>query len=155
LFYYKAKSYKKNLREMIAIFGEFRDSQLQIEQESRRSARQPAKEVLSDTGSDQDKGFEAADEFNRRLEAAADLTANEPDATVRLPETSQKKDAWVHFDKDQGQETIPVGTERQEQVETNTESDSSEDTSSGDDELEKLKQQLAKRIKKRRFLRSN
>ncbi len=78
---------------MIAIFGEFRDSQLQIEQESRRSARQPAKEVLSDTGSDQDKGFEAADEFNRRLEAAADLTANEPDATVRLPETSQKKDA--------------------------------------------------------------
>ncbi len=49
----KTKSYKKNLREMIAIFGEFRDSQLQIEQESRRSVRQSAKEVLSDTGSDQ------------------------------------------------------------------------------------------------------
>jgi len=139
----KAKSYKKNLREMIAIFGEFRDSQLQIEQEGRRSARQPAKEVLSDTGSDQERGFETADEFNRRLEAAAELIADEPDATVRLPETSQKKDARVHFDQDQGQEATPVGTGRQEQVETNTESDSFGDTSSGDDELEKLKQQLA------------
>jgi hypothetical protein len=139
----KAKSYKKNLREMIAIFGEFRDSQLQIEQEGRRSARQPAKEVLSDTRSDQERDFETADEFNCRLEAAVALTANEPDATVRLPETSQKKDARVHFDQDQGQEATPVGTGRQEQVEANTESDSSGDTSSGDDELEKLKQQLA------------
>jgi hypothetical protein len=139
----KAKSYKKNLREMIAIFGEFRDSQLPIEQEGRRSERQPAKEVLSDTGSDQERGFETADEFNRRLEAAVELTDQEPEATVRLLETSQKKDARVHFNKDQGQEVTPVGTGRQEKVEANTESDSSEDTSSGDDELEKLKQQLA------------
>ncbi len=58
-------------------------------------------EVLSDTGSDQEKGFETADEFNRRLETATELTADEPDATVRLPETSQKKDARVHFDQDQ------------------------------------------------------
>jgi hypothetical protein len=139
----KAKGYKKNLREMIAIFGEFRDSQLQIEQEGRRSAHQPAKEVLSDTGSDQEKGFEIADEFNRRLEAGVDLTANEPDATVRLPETTQKKDARVHFDKEQGQEATPVGTGRQEQIKANNQSESSEDTSSGDDELERLKQQLA------------
>jgi hypothetical protein len=128
---------------MIAIFGEYRDSQLQIEQEGRRSARQPAKEMLSDTGSDQDKGFETADEFNCRLEAAVDLTANEPDATVRLPETTHKKDARVHFDNEQGREATPVGTGRQEQREANSQSESSEDTTSGDDELENLKQQLA------------
>ncbi len=105
----KTKSYKRNLREAIAIFGEFRDSRLQIEQQKRRSERQPAKEVLSDTGSDQEKGFETADEFNRRLETATELTADEPDATVRLPETSQKKDARVHFDQGQGrsQEALP------------------------------------------------
>ena len=34
----KTKSYKRNLREAIAIFGEFRDSRLQIEQQRRRSA---------------------------------------------------------------------------------------------------------------------
>jgi len=142
----KTKSYKRNLREAIAIFGEFRDSRLQIEQQQRkRSERQPAKEVLSDTGSDQEKGFETADEFNRRLETATELTADEPDATVRLPETSQKKDARVHFDQGQGQETTPVVTERQEQLETNTESDSSGDTSSVDEELEKLRQQLAQK----------
>jgi hypothetical protein len=49
----------------------------------------------------------------------------------------------VHFDQGQGQEATPAGTGRQEQVEANTESDSSGDTSSGDDEVEKLKQQLA------------
>jgi hypothetical protein len=139
----KAKSYKKNLREMIAIFREFRDSQLQIEQEGRKSECQSAKEVLSDTGSDQEKGFETADEFNRRLQAAADLTANEPDATVRIPETTQRKDARMHFDNEQGQEVRPVGTGRQEQIEANSRSESSEDTASGDDKLEILKQQLA------------
>jgi hypothetical protein len=51
----------------------------------------------------------------------------------------------VHFDQGQGQESTPVGTGRQEQVETNTESDSSGDTSSVDEELEKLKQQLAQK----------
>ncbi len=61
------------------------------------------KEVLSDTGLDQEKGLETADKFNHRLEAAVDLTANEPDATVRLPETTHKKDARVHFDNEQGQ----------------------------------------------------
>jgi hypothetical protein len=99
--------------------------------------------VLSDTGSDQEKGFETADEFNHRLEAAVDLTANEPDATVRLPDTTQKKDARVHFDKDQGQEATPARTGRQEQIAANIQSDSSEETSSGDDELENFKQQLA------------
>jgi hypothetical protein len=135
----KAKSYKKNLKEMIAIFGEFRDSQLQIEQEGRRSERQSAKEVLSD----QEKGFEISDEFNRRLEAAVDLTANEPDTTVRIPETTQRKDARVHFNNEQGQEVRPADTGRQEQIEANNQSESSEDTASGDDELEILKQQLA------------
>jgi len=47
----KAKGYKKNLREMIATFGDLRDSQLQKEAEKRK-AEQSGKEVLSDTGSD-------------------------------------------------------------------------------------------------------
>ncbi len=128
---------------MIAIFGEVRDSQLQKELEGRRSARQSAEEVLSDTDSDQEKGFETAYEFNHRLEAAVDLTANEPDATVWLPETTHKKDARVHFDNEQGQEARPVGTGRQEQIEKYNQCESSEDTTSGDDKLENLKQQLA------------
>jgi hypothetical protein len=73
---------------MIAEFGDSRDSQLQIEQLQRETEQQSAKEVLSDTGSDQEKGFETADEFNRRLNEAAGLTSDEPDATVVLPETT-------------------------------------------------------------------
>jgi hypothetical protein len=78
----KAISYKKNLSELIATFGEFRDSQLQIEQAQRETEWQSAKEVLSDTGSDQERGFETADEFNRRLDEAAGLTSDEPDPTL-------------------------------------------------------------------------
>jgi hypothetical protein len=72
------------LKELTAIFGEYRDSQLQIGQEKKESECKSAKEVLSDTGSDQERGFQTADEFNRRLDEASGLTANEPDATVRL-----------------------------------------------------------------------
>ncbi len=49
----------------------------------------------------------------------------------------------MHFDNEQGQEATPVGTGRQEQTEANRQSESSEDKTSGDDELENLKQQLA------------
>jgi hypothetical protein len=73
----KAKGYKKNLKELIAIFGYHRDSQLQIEQEKRETERKSAKEVLSDTGSDQERGFQTADEFNRRLDEVAGLTTDE------------------------------------------------------------------------------
>jgi hypothetical protein len=128
---------------MIAIFGEFRDSQLQIEQDRRKSEHQSAKEVLSDTGSDQEKGFETPNEFNRRLEEAAGLTADEPDATVMLPETTQRKDARVHFEDEQGQQANTVNTGEQEQIETNSQAESSEDTATGDDESEITKQQLA------------
>jgi hypothetical protein len=121
----KAKSYKKNLKELIAIFGDYRDSQLQIEQEKRETECRSAKEVLSDTGSDQERGFQTADEFNHRLDEVAGLTTDEPDATVRLPETTQRKDARVHFDNDQGQEARPVGTGEQVQIETNSQADSS------------------------------
>ncbi len=124
-------------------FGEFRDSQLQIEQDQRKTELQSAKEVLSDTGSDQERDFETADEFNHRLDEAAGLTTDEPDATVMLPETTQRKDARVHFDDEQGQQANTVVTGEQEQIETNSQAESSEDTASGDDELEILKQQLA------------
>ncbi len=43
--------------------------------------------MLSETGSDQGQGFETADEFNQRLNEAAGLTTDEPNATVVLPET--------------------------------------------------------------------
>jgi hypothetical protein len=135
----KAKSYKKNLKELIAIFGDHRDSQLQIEQDRRETERRSAKEVLSDTGSDQERGFQTADEFNRRLDEAAGLTTDEPDATVRFPDTTQRRDARVHFDNEQGQEARPVGTGEQEQIETNSQAQSSEDTVSGNYELEILK----------------
>jgi hypothetical protein len=95
---------------LIAIFGDYRDSQPQIEQEKRETECRSAKEVLSDTGSGQERGFQAADEFNPRLDEVAGLTTDEPDATVRLPETTQRKDARVHFDNEQGQEARPVGT---------------------------------------------
>jgi hypothetical protein len=127
---------------MIAIFGDYRDSQLQAEQEKRESERRSAKEVLSDTGSDQERGFQRADEFNRRLDEAAGLTIDEP---VRLPETTQRKDGRVHFDNEQGQEARPVGTGEQVPLETNEQAESSEDTVSGDDELDILKQELAVR----------
>jgi hypothetical protein len=79
----KAKGYKKNIREMIATFGDLRDSQLQREAEKRK-AEQSGKEVLSDTGSDQGRGFETADEFNQRLNEAAGLTPDEPDDFLEL-----------------------------------------------------------------------
>jgi hypothetical protein len=149
----KAKSYKKNLKEVIAIFGDYRDSQLQIEQLARETEHKSAKEVLSDTGSDHERCFQTANEFNRRLDEAAGLTADEPDATVRLPETTQKKDARVHFDAEQGQEARPVGTGQQVRLETNSQQDSSEDTASGDDELDILKQELAMRDYQEKVLR--
>ena len=69
---------------MIAIFGDFRDSQLQKEAE-KKQAEQSGKEVLSDTGSVLVRGFETGDEFNLRLNEAASLNPDEPDATVILP----------------------------------------------------------------------
>ena len=110
----KARGYKKNLRELIATFGDFRDSQLQKEAD-RKKAEQSGKEVLSDTGSDQGKGFETADEFNQRLNEAAALTSDEPDATVILPGTTHRRDARVHFDDEQEQEANTVNTGRQQQ----------------------------------------
>jgi hypothetical protein len=85
---------------MIATFGEFRKNKLQIEQDQRKIECQSAKEVLSDTGSDQERGFATADEFNHRLDEAAGLTTDEPDATVMLPETTQGRDARVHFNNE-------------------------------------------------------
>jgi hypothetical protein len=111
----KAKGYKKNLRELIATFGDLRDSQLQKEVEKRKAERQSEKEVLSDTGSDQGRGFETADEFNQRLNEAAGLTSDEPDATVILPGTTQRRDARVHFDDEQEQEVDTADTGRQQQ----------------------------------------
>ncbi len=81
--------------------------------------------------------------FNRRLDKTAGLTADEPDATVRLTDATQRKDARVHFDAEQDQEVRPVDTGEQEQLETNSQQDSSEDTALVDDELEILKQELA------------
>jgi len=54
--------------------------------------------MLSDTGLDQGRGFESADEFNQRLNEAAGQTTDEPDATVVLPERIQRRDCRVHFD---------------------------------------------------------
>jgi len=136
----KAKGYKKNLRETIATFGDLRDSQLQKEAE-KRIAEQSEKEVLSDTGSDQGRGFETADKFNQRLNKAAGLTSDDPDATVVLPGTTHRRDARVHFDNEQEQEVETVGTGRQGQTETNSQ-ESSDGTASDEDELALLKQQL-------------
>ncbi len=119
---------------MIATFGDFRDIQLQKEQEQSEAEQQSGKEVLSDTGSDQGRGFETADEFNQRLNEAAGLTPDEPDATVVLPGTTQWRDARMHFDDELGQEVDTAGTGQQEQIETNSHSESSEDIASGDDE---------------------
>jgi len=138
----KTKGYKKNLRELIATFGEFRDSQLQKEA-AKRKAEQSEKEVLSDTGSDQGRGFETADEFNQRLNEAASLNPDEPDATVILPGATHRRDARVHFDDEAATEANTVDTGRQQQTETNSQTESSEGTASEDDELEILKQQLA------------
>ncbi len=149
----KAKSYKKNLREMIAIFGDFRGSQLQIEQWQRETKQQTGKEVLSDTGSDQGRGFETADEFNQRLNEAAGLTPDEPDATVVLPGPTLRRDTRVHFDDEQVQGVETVATGQQEQVDTNNQSESSEDTALGDEELEILKQQLAMKDYKEKVLK--
>ncbi len=60
----------------------------------------------------------------------------------------------MHFDNEQGQEVRPVGTGRQEQIEANNQSESSEDTALGDDELETLKQQLAMKDYHKQFLES-
>ena len=49
----------------------------------------------------------------------------------------------MHFDDEQEQEANTVNTGRQQQRETNSQSESSEGTASEDDELEILKQQLA------------
>ena len=130
----KAKGYKKNLREMIAIFGDFRDSQLQKEAEKKQT-EQSGKEVLSDTGSDLGRGFETANEFNLRLNGAAGLTSDEPDATVILPGATHRRDARVHFDDEQATEANTVDTGRQQQRETNSQSESSAGTASEDDEL--------------------
>jgi hypothetical protein len=128
----KTKGYKKNLRELIAIFGDLSDSRLQKEAERRKTEQQLEKEVLSDTGSDQGRGFETADEFNQRLNEAAGINPDEPDATVILPNPVPRRDAKVHFQVGQNQGNATVGTDRQ-QTETNSQSESSEDTASGDD----------------------
>ncbi len=73
--------------------------------------------MFSDTSSDQGKGFETADEFIQRLNEAAGLTSDEPDATVILPGTSHRRDARVHFDDEQEQEANTVNTDRQQQRE--------------------------------------
>ena len=111
----KTRGYKKNLRELIATFGDFRDSQHQKEA-AKKKAEQSGKEVLSDTGSDQGRGFETADEFNQRLNEAAGLNPDEPDATVILPGTTHKKDAKVHFDDEKELEADTVVTGRQQQI---------------------------------------
>ncbi len=110
-----AKGYKKNLREIIASFGDLRDSQLQKEAEKKKTEQQSGKEVLSDSGSDQGRGFETADEFNQRLNKAAGLTSDEPDATVIFPVTTHWRDARGHFDDEQEQEVETVDTGRQQQ----------------------------------------
>ena len=71
--------------------------------------------MLSDTGSDQGKRFETADEFNQSLNEAAGHTSDEPDATVILPGTTHRRDARVHFDDEQEQEANTVNTGRQQQ----------------------------------------
>ena len=109
----------------------------------RKKTEQSEKEVLSDTGSDQGRGFETADEFNQRLNEAASLNPDEPDATVILPGATHRRDARVHFDDEQATEANTVDTGRQQQTETNSQTESSEGTASEDDELEILKQQLA------------
>jgi hypothetical protein len=93
-----ANSLKWKLREIIAQFRDLRDSQLQIEKLQRETEQQSAKDMLSDTGLDQGRGFESADEFNQRLNEAAGQTTDEPDATVVLPERIQRRDCRVHFD---------------------------------------------------------
>ncbi len=133
----KTKGYKKNLRELIATFGEFRDSQLQKET-AKRKAEQSEKEVLSDTGSDQGRGFETADEFNQRLNEAASLNPDEPDATVILPGATHRRDARVHFDDETATEANTVDTGRQQQTETNSQTESSEGTASEDDRVRNL-----------------
>ncbi len=64
-------------------FGDFRDSQLQIEEILRENER---KGVLSDTGLDQGRGFETADEFNLRLDAVSGQVTDGPDETVVIPD---------------------------------------------------------------------
>ncbi len=89
------------------------------------------------------RGFETADEFNQRLNEAASLNPDEPDATVILPGATHRRDARVHFDDETATEANTVDTGRQQQTETNSQTESSEGTASEDDELEILKQQLA------------
>jgi len=64
----------------------------------RETEQQSAKDMLSDTGSGQGRGFESADEFNQNLNEAARQTTDESDATVVLLERIQRRDARVHFD---------------------------------------------------------
>jgi hypothetical protein len=78
------------MRKIIAQFGDLRDSQLQIEQLQREKEQHSAKEVQSDTGSDQGRGFETADNLNLRLDAAAGLAPDVPDDTVVQPEHVQR-----------------------------------------------------------------
>ena len=77
------------------------------------------------------------------MNEAAGLTSDEPDAIVILPGAANRRDARVHFDDEQAPEANTVDTGRQQQRETNSQSESSEGTASEDDELEILKQQLA------------
>ncbi len=77
------------------------------------------------------------------MNEAASLNPDEPDATVILPGATHRRDARVHFDDEAATEANTVDTGRQQQTETNSQTESSEGTASEDDELEILKQQLA------------
>jgi hypothetical protein len=137
-----SKSYKKNLWNIITQFGDFRDSQLQIEEVVREAECKSEKEMLSDTGSDQGRGFETADKYNLRLNTAAGQTTDGPDETVVYPEWVQRKDARVHFDTEQVKRLGTVPTGRQESQETSSQSESDE-SASEEDKIESLRQQLA------------
>jgi hypothetical protein len=53
--------------------------------------------VLSDTGSDQGRGYETADDLHLRLDAVTGQIPDAPEETVVLPEPVQRKDTRVHF----------------------------------------------------------
>jgi len=99
--------------------------------------------VLSDTGSDQGRGFETADEFNQRLNDAAGQVTDGPDSTVVLPVSVQRRNARVHFDDEQVEAVETVNTGQQGVPETNSHFESSEELTSEDDILEGMKYQLA------------
>ncbi len=58
---------------------------------------------MTDERNENEENFsEKEEQFVEEQVMTEDPPRDEPDATVRLPETSQKKDARVHFDQGQG-----------------------------------------------------